>query len=195
MHIDSFVFGVARVSQAQINTRVEEREFAQAMLQRTKLKHGLGENLMGRIEFDFRTSERFSCAFTLFDNGRITRDLQRGLGHAVFKGHKIFFAAAPHTQLKSIRQRIDNRDAHAMQTARNLVGVLVEFSTGMELGHDDFGRRHALFFVNIDRHAAPVVAHRTRAIAVQNHIDFIAMTCQRFVDGVIDDFVNHVMKA
>ena len=68
-------------------------------------------------------------------------------------------------------------------------------SAGMELGHDDLGGRHAFFLVDVHRHAAAVVAHRAAAVAVQNHFDFIAVAGERFVDRVVDDFVNHVMKA
>ena len=45
------------------------------------------------------------------------------------------------------RQRIDNRHTHAMQTAGDLVGVLVKFATCMQLRHDDFGSRAFGFVV------------------------------------------------
>ena len=43
--------------------------------------------------------------------------------------------------------------------------------------------------------AAPIVAHRDGTIGVQNHIDARAMPGQRFIDRVINDFINHVMQA
>ena len=92
-------------------------------------------------------------------------------------------------------KRVDHRRADAVQAARDLVGVLVEFSAGMELGHDDLGRRDALFLVDVDRHAAAVVAHRDRAVAVQHHLDAVAIAGQRLVDRVVDDLVDHVVQA
>ena len=64
--------------------------------------------------------------------------------------------------LSAARQRIDDGDADAVEAARYLVGVLVEFSAGMQLGHDDFGGRHA-FAVDVGRNAAAVVAHGARS--------------------------------
>jgi hypothetical protein len=58
------------------------------------------------------------------------------------------------------RQRVDDRDADAVQAAGDLVGILVEFSAGMQLGHDDLGRRDAFALVDVGRNAAAVVAHR-----------------------------------
>ena len=92
-------------------------------------------------------------------------------------------------------QRIDHRDADAVQAAGHLVGVLVELTAGMQLGHDDLGRRHALFLVDVDRDAAAVVAHRDRAVAVQQHVDAVAEAGEGFVDRVVDHLVDHVMQA
>jgi hypothetical protein len=65
----------------------------------------------------------------------------------------------------------------------------------MQLGHDDLGRRHAFFLVNVDRNAAAVVAHGDGAVGVQLDVDAIAIAGQRFVDRVVDDLVHHVMQA
>ena len=81
-----------------------------------------------------------------------------------------------------------------MQAARNLVGILVEFAAGMELGHDDFGRRNAFAVVDVDGNAAAVVAHRHRTVGVERHLTG-GMAGQRLVDGVVDDLVDHVMQA
>ena len=60
-------------------------------------------------------------------------------------------------QLQAFRQRIDDRNADAMQTAGYLVRVIVEFSAGVEDGQDDFRGGAPLFRVLIDRDAAAVV--------------------------------------
>ena len=53
-----------------------------------------------------------------------------------------------------------------MQATGHLVGILVEFSAGMELGHDDLGGRNTFAFVDVGRNAAAIVAHRHRAVRV-----------------------------
>ena len=81
-----------------------------------------------------------------------------------------------------------------MQAARDFVGVLVEFSAGVELGHDDLGGGHAFALVNVGRNAAAVVAHGARAVGIERYDDFLGEADERFVDGVIDDLVDHVMQ-
>ena len=82
-----------------------------------------------------------------------------------------------------------------MQTAGDLVGVLVELTAGVQLGHDDLGRRDALGAVNVGGDAAAVVGHGAGAIGVERHGDMRGMAGQRLVDGVVDYFVDHVVEA
>ena len=101
----------------------------------------------------------------------------------------------PDAQDKPGRQRIDDRDADAVQAAGNLVGILVEFSAGVQLGHDDLGRRHAFLVVDPGRNPAPVVGDRDRAVGVEGDGDELRVTGQRLVDGVVDHLVDHVVEA
>ena len=81
-----------------------------------------------------------------------------------------------------------------MQAAGDLVGVLVEFSAGMQLRHDHFGGRHALF-VDVDRDAATVVDHRAGAVGIERDHDLRGVAGERLVDRIVDDLVDHVMQA
>ena len=114
---------------------------------------------------------------------------------AVAEFHEMLFAVAPDRELEPARQRIDHRDADAVQAAGNLVGVLVEFSAGVQLGHDDLGGGHAFALVDVGRDAAAVVAHGAGAVGIERDDDFLGEAGQRFVDGVVDDLVDHVMQA
>ena len=82
-----------------------------------------------------------------------------------------------------------------MQAAGDLVGVLVEFSAGMQLGHDDFGRRNAFALVDVGGNAAAIVAHGAGAVGIEDHIDAVGMAGERFVDGIVDHLIDHVMQA
>ena len=84
-------------------------------------------------------------------------------GIAVGEAHVMLLAAAPDAQVEPVGQRVDDRDADAVQAARDLVGILVEFSAGMQLGHDDLGRRDAFLVVDVGRDAAAVVGDGARS--------------------------------
>ena len=80
-----------------------------------------------------------------------------------------------------------------MQAAGDLIAVVVELAAGVQHGQDHFRRRLAAFVV-IDRNAAPVVDDRDRTVDVDGDVDLIAETSQRFIDRVVDDFVDEVMQ-
>ncbi|MNT01495.1 hypothetical protein D3C72_1359630 [compost metagenome] len=104
-------------------------------------------------------------------------------------------AIAADSELQPDRERIDHRHAHAMQAAGHLVGILVEFTARMQLGHDDLGGGNAFGRMDVGRNAASVIRHRHGAIGVQRHRHQIGMTGESLVDGVVDDFIDHVMQA
>src|SRR6202034_1941830 len=87
----------------------------------------------------------------------------------------------------------DDGDADAVQPARHLVGILVEFPAGVELGHDDFGGGNALALVNVDGNAAAVVAHGDGAVGVEHDLDRGGVAGERFIDRIVHDLVDHVM--
>ena len=81
-----------------------------------------------------------------------------------------------------------------MQTARHLVGVLVELTARVQLGHDDLCRRDTLCRVRINRHATAVIRDLGRPVSVQNDRGFCRVTGKRLVNRVVDGLVNHVVK-
>ena len=87
-----------------------------------------------------------------------------------------------------------------MQAARDLVGVaavigVVEFAACVKLGHDDLGRRDALFGVDVDGDAAAVVADGNAGIGVDLYGDGGGVACQSLVNAVVHHFVDHVVQA
>ena len=160
---DFLFFHAALVGQHDGQAGVEEGELAQAVLERREIEFGLGEGLGRGQEGDFGAAPVLDLAHHFQRRHRI----------AVAEAHVIFLAVAPDAQIEPFGQRIDDRDADAMQAAGDLVGVLLEFSAGMQLGHDDFGRGDAFFLVDVDRNAAAIVAHGARAVGVQLHVDAV----------------------
>ena len=164
---------------------IEEGEFAQPMLQRREVELGHGEGLRRRQEGHLGAALAVGGA----------DDRERRDRVAVAEFHEVLLAVAPDRELEPGRQRIDHRDADAVQAAGHLVGVLVEFSAGVELGHDDLGRRHAFALVDVGRDAAAIVAHGAGAVGIERHRDLGGVAGERLVDGVVDDLVDHVMQA
>src|SRR6185437_5601763 len=87
------------------------------------------------------------------------------------------------------------RDADAVQAARHLVGVLVEFSAGVQLGHDDLGRRNAFAFVDAGRDAAAVIDHGAGAVRIERYRNFGGVAGEGFVDRIVHHLVDHVVQA
>ena len=112
---------------------------------------------------------------------------------AALVGLLIDLAVAPDFEVERLGQRVDDRDADAVQAARHLVAVVVELAAGVEHRQHDFGRRLAAL-VPIDRDAAAVVDDGDRAVDVNRDVDLIAEAGQRLVDGVVDDFVDEMVQ-
>ena len=107
----------------------------------------------------------------------------------------MFFAVAPNPQIQNRRQRIDDGNAHAVQTAGNLIRILVEFSARMQLSHNDFRCGNTFFLVQIRRNAATVVPYRNGTVGIDNDIRLCAISRQSFVNRVIQNFVHHMVQS
>ena len=103
------------------------------------------------------------------------------------------FLVAPDLEIEALRQRVDDRDADAVQTARDLVGAVLELAAGVQDRQRDFGRRLAAL-VHVGRNAAAVVDDADRVVEMNRDVDFGAVAGERFVDRVVDDLVNQVMQ-
>ena len=119
---------------------------------------------------------------------------KRALGLAMAEPHMVLASVAEDGQVQPFRQRVHHRHADPVKAARHLVGIVVEFSAGMKLRHDHLGRRDAFLGMDFDRDAAPVVGHRDRPVGIQDHLDNVAMSGKRLVDGVVDHLIDHMVK-
>ena len=102
---------------------------------------------------------------------------------------------APDLDVQRLRQRVDDGDADAVETAGDLVGAvfLVELAAGVEHRQHDFGGGLAAL-VDIDRNAAAVVDHRDGVVDVERDVDLGRVAGERFVDRVVDDLVDEVVQ-
>ena len=121
--------------------------------------------------------------------------LQRGLRNAARKTLAVELAAARHLDLEVIGQRVDHRNADAVQAARGLIDLGVEFAARMQRRHDDFERRLVLEFrVRVDRDAAAIVDDGEEAVGGQLHVDEGGMAGHRLVHRIVDHFGEQVVQ-
>ena len=99
----------------------------------------------------------------------------------------------PDLELHRFGQRVHDRHADAVQSARHLVAVVVELAAGVQDRQDDF-RSGLAAGVAVNRNAATVVDDGDRVIDMDRDVDLIAITGQSLIDGVVDDLVHQVMQ-
>lgn len=172
------------VGQHDADAGIQEGEFAQAMLEPGELEFDVRKGLFARREGHLRPGVAAGVA----------RHFERPVGNAVGEAHFVDLARTANLELQRHGKGVDDRNADAVQTAGDLVGILVEFPAGMKLRHDDFRRRDALFPVNVGRYTAAVVGHGYGAVGVERHRNQIRVPCQSLVDRVVHDFVDHVVQ-
>ena len=90
--------------------------------------------------------------------------LEIAVGQAALVALYVAFTFTLDGELEPIAEGIDTRDADAMEAARDLVGVVVEFTASVQLGHDDLSGRDSFFFMEVNRDAAAVVRDARRAV-------------------------------
>ncbi len=114
---------------------------------------------------------------------------------AVDEHHRVPAAVAADLHLEPARKRVHDRDADAVQAARDLVALAAELAAGVEHREHDLGRGLVgIFGVRIDRNAAAVVDDTTAAVGQQRDVDAGRVTRERLVDGVVDDLVHEVVQ-
>src|SRR5581483_9726827 len=145
-----------------------------------------------RVEI-FRIGQETQCRA-----GRALRyfaqHFQLAQGFAVCETHAVFAAIAADGHLEVRRQCVDHGYAHAVQAAGEAVVALVEFAARMQARQDQFHAADAFLRVDVHRHAAAVVGHFHRAVAVHDYLDRRGETRQRLVDRIVHDFLDEVIR-
>ena len=94
-----------------------------------------------------------------------------------------------------LAERVDHRDADAVQAAGDLVAAAVaELAAGVQDGEHDLDGRPALLLHDPDRDAGAVVDDGDRVVGVDGDVDARGAAGERLVDGVVDHLVDEVMQ-
>ena len=123
----------------------------------------------------------------------VADDLEFAHPLAVLEVHAVDLAVAADRDFDTRRQRIDDRHADAVQAAGEPVVLVREFSAGVQPRQDQFDARNAFLRMDVDWHAAAIVADLDRAVRVQRDLDRVRMPGERFVDRVVDDLLGQVI--
>ena len=177
---------VPLIDQLDLDAVVQKRELANAPSEYVVVKLDVRERRRRRHEVHLG-----SPALGQTDDG------QRCDGDTVAKLHLMRLAVTPDLELQPLGQPVDDRDAYAVQPAGNLVRVLIEFTAGVELRHHDFsgGAFELVAFLHVGRNSAAVIDHRHGVVRVNDDLDVVAITGERFVDRVVQHLEHHVVQA
>ena len=92
------------------------------------------------------------------------------------------------------RKCVHAAHTHAVESARHLVGALVELTAGMQHGHHHFERALVHLLVLIYRNAAAVVHYGDGIIFVDGYLYVCAVTGHCLVDRVVHGLVHQVVQ-
>ena len=159
---------------------------ARHLEQALRLEGGLGaENLGVGLEADLGAAAVVDLAEVF----------ELALGVAALERHAVELLAARDLDLEPRGQRVDHGHADAVQAARGLIDLGVEFAAGMQRAHDDFERGLLRKFrMRIDRNAAAVVGDGQKPVGAELDLDEGGVAGQRLVHGVVDDFGEQMMQ-
>jgi hypothetical protein len=81
-----------------------------------------------------------------------------------------------------------------VQSSGELIVLVRELAARVQPGEDQFDAGNPFVRMNVDWHAAAVVADFDRAVGMDDDVDRVRVPGQRFVDRVVDDFLNQVIR-
>ncbi len=117
------------------------------------------------------------------------------LGMALLERHLVKFLASRDLDLEPRGEGVHYGNADAVQAARGLVDLGVEFAAGMQRAHDDFERGlFREFRMGVDGDAAAIVGHGEEAVGGQFDLDEGRMARQRLVHGIVDHLGEQMMQ-
>ena len=119
-------------------------------------------------------------------------------GKAATEIHLPCMAIAPDLDVEFLRESVDATDSDAVEAARDFVGGGIKLAAGVKLGENDLDGGHHFAIADghhVDWNATAVVDHSDGVVDVNDDFNFFSVASEGLVDGVVDYFVNKMMKA
>ncbi len=155
--------------------------------------------------------DRLGTEFDLFEDRRVgpERDARAGAPPRsvadhferadrrapVAKLHPVPLAVPVHFEHEPPGEGVHDRDADAVQAARDLVAGAAELAPGMQHREHHLGSRLVLVArVTVDRDAPPVVNHPAAAVGEQSDVDAGAVAGHRLVDRVVHHLRHEMVE-
>ena len=145
------------VDQSDVNAAVEKRQFAEALGEDVPDVDRVRED--GAVGFERHLGAAFAGGAEI---------VERDGGHAALEPDRMDSAVAVDFHFHPVAEGVDARDADAVESAGYLVGVVVEFSAGVENGEHDFDGGFAFALVNVHRDAAAVIFDGDRIVRMND---------------------------
>ena len=148
-----------------------------------------------RLLKDFRVRQKvnFRAALRLFTDNRQEAVFQFRGRNALRIAVLVDHAATADTHPHPFGERVHDGGTHAVQAAARLIGVVVELSAGMQGRHDHTLGRDPLP-VQLHRNTAPVVAHGTGTILLEDNVNLAAIAREVLIDCIVHNLVNQVVQ-
>ena len=192
-----FVRRDALVCQSNGKPLVEEGKLFQTVRNGGELELRRGEHRVVRHEMHKRAVLRLCTLARLFErrNGDARFVLLFLLVVVGMERHLPGVAVLVDAHLQPLGERVRNRSAHAVQTARKRIVVFVKLAARMQLSKDDLYARDLGLGVDVGGNAAPVVLYGRAAVLIDAHVDPVAIPVRRLVDGVVHDLPEDVVQS
>ncbi len=99
-----------------------------------------------------------------------------------------------HIHLQPVRQGVDHRGTHAMQTAGHLIAAGTEFAAGVKDSVHDLQRRLARLLLNVHGNTTAIVRDLDHIALFDDHLNGVTIAGQCLVDGIVNNFIHQMMQ-
>ena len=178
------ILRVKLADQANLQSLVEIGSLTQLRYQPTKIVSYLRENLRVGIVGHGRALPAHPLVLHQVGSRSPSRIIL-GIAHSAATDFDV--------QLRS--QGVHHRSPYAVQSSGHFVRAAVELATRVQRGHNRFQPGYSRVGMDVHRDAAPVIRHAHGAIGGNAQINSVAVTGERLVHCVIQQFLDQVMQS
>jgi hypothetical protein len=115
-------------------------------------------------------------------------------GYTLFIALNVDLSINNHIGFAPFGKGIYHRDPHTVKPPGNLIGLFVEFTPRMKLGHDQLQGADPFGGMYVYRNTPAIILHPDYVFPFQYHEDRIAVTLHGLVHRIVHHFVYQMMK-